>query len=63
MAELVMVRMLTCGPNKNYRKGQTLAVDAQRAAALIDEGHAEEVIHGDTGSLQERQGIQRRVRP
>ncbi len=61
MAELVTIRMLSSGPNRNYRKGQIVNVDKQRAVLLISEKHAEEVTNGDTGSLQKRQGLQRGV--
>jgi hypothetical protein len=42
MTELVTIRMLDSGPNGNYVKGQSVAVDALRAAALIKCGAAEE---------------------
>ncbi len=37
------VKMLTTGPNGQYKKGQVVEVDAARAQALIDGKHAEEV--------------------
>ena len=55
--ETVKLRMLSKGPNKNYHKGQLVFVDALRAAMLIKGKHAEEVIHGNTGSLQERKDL------
>jgi hypothetical protein len=42
MAELLTIRMLDSGPNGNYAKGQTVAVDALRAAVLIKCGAAED---------------------
>ena len=50
------LKMLTSGPNKNYRKGQVVEVDDERAAILIKGRHAEEVKDGDEG-IQERQGL------
>jgi uncharacterized protein YrrD len=56
MAELVEVRMLTRGPNKNLPKGEVIIVDADRAAALIKKRHAKEVDKedGNGAGLQER---------
>lgn len=42
-AATVTVRLLTKGPNGNYRKGQVVEVDSARAAALLAGKHAEEV--------------------
>lgn len=49
------LKMLTPGPNRNYRRGQIVEVDDQRAAILIEGRHAvdvnakelEEVSDGD----------------
>jgi hypothetical protein len=45
--KLVEIRMLTKGPNGQYRKGQIVTVDEIRAALLVTEKHGEEVTHGD----------------
>lgn len=55
------LKMLTKGPNGNYRKGQVVEVDEQRAALLIEGKHAEEVMDGNASGVQERQGLQRGV--
>lgn len=43
MSELVLIRMLTRGPNKNRRRGEVLEVDRARAQALVAGKHAEPV--------------------
>jgi len=35
------IRMLTSGPNKNYRPGEVVEVDHVRAKLLVDRGDAE----------------------
>lgn len=55
---LVQIRMLTRGPNRQYRKGQVLTVDSERAARLIESNDAEEVrADGDADRIQGRQGV------
>ena len=39
---LVKLKMKTAGPNGNYKAGQTVTVDEQRAARLLADGDAEE---------------------
>jgi chaperone required for assembly of F1-ATPase len=45
------LKMVTTGPNRNYRKGQVVEVDDQRADILLDGKHAvrvgEEVRDGE----------------
>lgn len=43
MPELVKVKMLTKGPNANYRIGDVVTVDAARAAILLKLKAAEKV--------------------
>lgn len=40
------LRMLTTGPAGNYSPGQILIIGAERAAALVDGGHA---VYTDEG--------------
>lgn len=40
MPALIRLRMLTNGPNGNYRVGAIVTVDAERAGVLIRGGHA-----------------------
>lgn len=56
------LKMLTTGPNGNYRRGQIVEVDDQRAERLLAGRHAttalnrklaEEVIDGDTERTSE----------
>lgn len=52
------LKMLDKGPNRNYRRGQIIEVDDQRAARLIEGEHAvevdeKEVSDGDTERIQE----------
>ena len=42
--ELVQVRMLDEGPNKNYKKGAIVTVDAARAAHLVEVGSASRTL-------------------
>lgn len=35
------IKLIKTGPNKNYRPGQVIEVDDDRAKALIDSGNAE----------------------
>lgn len=37
------LKMLTTGPNRNYRKGSVVEVDDQRAAILVAGKHAVDV--------------------
>ncbi len=41
MITTVCVKMLTEGPNKNYKPGQVIRVDSCRAAVLVTGKHAE----------------------
>ena len=41
--KLITIRLLSTGPNKNYKKGQIVTVDEARAALLIAGKDAEEV--------------------
>lgn len=34
------IKMLSSGPNKNYRKGQVVEVDQERAKVLVQTKHA-----------------------
>jgi hypothetical protein len=43
----VKIRMLTKGPNGNFKKGQLVTVDKLRAAALLASKDAEEVKEED----------------
>jgi len=47
---LVEVRMLTRGPNKQYRVRAIVTVDRARAEKLIAEGHAVEVGKEEKGA-------------
>jgi len=51
------LKMLTTGPNKNYRVGQVVEVDEQRAAILLKGKHAQKpgkaVRDGDSSSPEE----------
>lgn len=38
---MIKLRMISTGPNGNYRIGQSITVDKKRADALIAGGHAE----------------------
>lgn len=51
------LKMLTKGPNLNYRVGQVVEVDDARAALLVKGKHAKEVIDGNTSGIQERQDL------
>ena len=45
--ELIKVRMLTEGPNGNFKVGQVRDVDSIRAADLIDNGDAEVYVENE----------------
>ena len=55
---LVDIRMLTRGPNKQYRARSTVTVDVARAEKLIAEGHAVAIDKEEKGvSSGEDQGL------
>lgn len=55
------LKMLTTGPNRNYRRGSIVEVDDQRAEKLIEGKHAVEVREvaddGDSERTEELQAV------